>query len=350
MFKMRTALLMAALALPVGLLAQDQRVTIPPADDLAAQQATSLNMFAQRSLTPAGRNAREADLRITDDSMGGDDAGPGGPTQFPADLSKFRATGPTLQTTTLHNIYINDPPSAWGDPVRFLNDLNHSELIHITDQYVGVEFNDRYPLGTSFSTTVTPAAAFPPSAANPHPPTNIITFAQVIGVVHATASFAGTGLGHVFNVFIPPGDDTCFPGNLSCFSPDNPHTFAFCAYHSAVGFSDIGVVLFTVEPETGVPGCASQQPSPNGIVADSVDSTLSHETFETITDPLGNAFRALGSLDLFGAEIGDVCQPAGNNQAQFLVPTFSVHGHPYAIQLEYSNLGHGCFSRPFDDN
>jgi hypothetical protein len=77
-----------------------------------------------------------------------------------------------------------------------------------------------------------------------------------------------------------------------------------------------------------------------------VDSTLSHELFETITDPDGDAFRALSSLDLFGFEIGDVCQPSGNDKGEFLVPTFRVNGHRYAIQLEYSNHGHGCFSRP----
>ena len=350
MFKMRTALLFVALALPVGLSAQNQSITIAPADDQAAQQADSLNLFASRALTDAGHNAREGDLRLSDRNLSDRDDGPGGPVLYPADLAKFSPTGAVLETATLHNVYINAPPSAWGDPVRFLHDLNHSRFIHITDQYVGVEFDDRYPLGTSFLASVTPAAAFPPSPSNPTPPTNIITIGQVVGLVHAAASLAGSGLGNVYNIFIPPGDDTCFGGNTSCFSPDNPNTFAFCAFHASVRFKDIGVVLFTVEPETGVPGCASQQPSPNGIVADSVDDTLGHELFETITDPQGRSWFVLGSLDLGGAEIGDVCQPSGNNAAQFLVPTFRVNGHPYAIQLEYSNRGHGCFSRPFDDD
>jgi hypothetical protein len=163
MFKIRTSLLTLALALPVCLPAQDQRLTPTPADDIAAQEATSLNIIASRALTDAGRNAREADLIVTDSPIGDDDARESGPTLFPADLSKFVATAQTLETTTLHNIYINQPPSAWGDPVRFLNDLNHSSFIHITDQYVGVDFNDRYPLGTSFLAFVTPAAGFPPA-------------------------------------------------------------------------------------------------------------------------------------------------------------------------------------------
>lgn len=341
----RITAFVVALALPLCLPAQDQKLSPTAADEMAAQQATLTHMIAARAQTDAGRNARKSDL-IIGSAQSGDNQGHGaGPTLFPADLSKVNPTGLTLSTTTLHNLYLNRPPSAWGDPVRFLNDMNESEFIHITDQYVGVEFPGRYPLGTSFRATLAPVAGF--TSAN----TNIFSIDQIVVLLHAAGSVAGTGPGHVFNVFITPGDDLCFfddQGNpVFCFSPDNPNTFAFCAFHSAVVFPDIGEVLFTVVPDTGVPGCASQQPSPNGIVADSVDSTLSHELFETITDPEGDGWQALSSLDEFGFEIGDVCQPAGKNH-QFLVPTFNVHGHPYAIQLEYSNRGHGCFSRPVD--
>lgn len=345
MTKARIVLIAIALAVSTAsLLAQDQ-LTPTAADEIAAAQATSPNMIGSRALTDVGRRSHAADLTIASNRADRDGDHDGGPALFPADLSKFSPTAKTLQTTTLHNIFINQPASAWGDPVRFQNDLNHSELIHITDQYVGVDFDGRYPLGKSFTAKVTPAAGFPGSTTN-----NIITINQVITLLHAAGSIVGTGHDHVFNVFIPPGTDTCFPGNVACFSPDSPNNFFFCAFHSFVTFSDIGQVLFTVLPETGVPGCSSLQPSPNGIVADSVDSTMSHELFETITDPDLDAFLALSSLDLFGFEIGDVCQPAGNSQGQFLVPTFRVHEHLYAIQLEYSNRGHGCFSRPVDDD
>ncbi|HYL92720.1 MAG TPA: hypothetical protein VEW69_06140 [Alphaproteobacteria bacterium] len=345
MFKFRLVVSVVALALSsVVLLAQDQPIAPNALDDLAADQATSLFMTASHALTDAGRNARESDLIVTDFSSADRDGnGEGrGPVLFPADLSKFQANGHVVPFATLHNVYINKPPSAWGDPVGFLSDLNHGDLIHITDQYVGVEFGNRYPLGTSFAASVTPAAGFTPTNKN------IITRAQVIGLVHAAGAAGGTGYTHIYNIFIPPGTDTCFTGNTSCFSPDNPATFAFCAYHGSVTFSDIGHVLFTVLPESGVPGCDAQQPSPNGLVADSVDSMISHELFETITDPDGNAFRALSSLDLFGFEIGDVCQPSGNNTGDFIYPTFRVGEHRYAIQLEYSNRGHGCFSRPVE--
>jgi len=322
----------------ISLFAQTQQLSVRPADTTAAESAKIVALSANRALTDAGRDVSESTLKFKAANSSSKGHGNPHPSLFPADLS-FNG-GPVVPSARLHNLFINQPPAAWGDPLGFLNDLNHSDLIHITDQYVGSNENGRYPIGLNFGTTVAPGAAFPGK------PANIITQAQIVGLVHAVASITGAGLDNVVNVFIPPGTDTCFPGNHQCFSPDNPATFAFCAYHSAVRFSDIGDVAFTVLPETGVPGCASAQPSVNGIVADSVDSTTSHEIIELITDPELDAWFVTGSLDLGGFEIGDVCQPGGNDQAQFLVPTFRVNNHLYAIQLEYSNKGHGCFSRP----
>ena len=347
MAKMRMAILVLAVAFVSSMMfAQNLTPLTPgPADDAAAQQAT-ITLNASRALTDAGFDTSRSQLIQGQDpsDRGGD--GPG-PVLFPADLSKSPSNpnAPTLATTTINNVFINQPPSAWGDPIGFLNDLNSGRFIHITDQYVGTHATNRYPQGTAFGLTITPAGSFPPASHN------IITVGQLISISHAAGAAGGTGLGHVYNLFIPPGTDVCSNGaNTNCFSPDHPSTFRFCAFHAFINFSDIGIVLITVLPETGVPGCASQQPSPNGIVADSVDSTMSHELFEIITDPLLNAFFVRNDLDLGGAEIGDVCQPSGNNKAQFLVPTFDVNGHPYAIQLEYSNAGHGCFSKPQEEN
>jgi hypothetical protein len=321
---------------------QNQKITITPGDEVAAQQA-HVTLNAMRAMTDLGSDSSRSDL-IQGQNPAERHHGNNHPVLFPADLRTIPGR-PVLQTTTLNNIFINDAPSAWGDPVGFLNDLNHSQLIHITDQYVGVHFDNRYPQGQAFDATVAPGGTFSDATT-----ANIITIGQVLGLVHDAASISGVGLDHLYNVFIPPGTDICRDGaNTNCFSPDHPATFAFCAFHGAVNFTDIGIVLFSVEPETGVPGCASQQPSPNGIVADSVDDTLGHEVIEAITDPLLNAWFNRDDLDLGGAEIADECQPQGNAQAQFLVPTFRVNGHLYAIQLEYSNAGHGCFSRPQGD-
>jgi hypothetical protein len=128
----------------------------------------------------------------------------------------------------------------------------------------------------------------------------------------------------------------CFAAG-DCYSPDAPASFAFCAVHGYVNFGDLGHVLFTVEPYQNVPGCIVAQPSPNGPVVDSMASVLSHEVFETITDPDLNAWWNRTSLDLFGAEIGDVCQ-----NSTFNYGSVEINGKSYEVQPEYVNSLHGC--------
>lgn len=36
-------------------------------------------------------------------------------------------------TIHLHGLYLNLLPGCWGNPANFLNDLNHSDMIHIRD-------------------------------------------------------------------------------------------------------------------------------------------------------------------------------------------------------------------------
>ena len=131
---------------------------------------------------------------------------------------------------------------------------------------------------------------------------------DIIAIAHAGAAAFGSGYHHIYHIFLPPGQDVCFTGTNECYSPDNPDTFFFCAFHASVDFSDIGHVLLTVEPYQNVNGCSVVQPSPNGPIVDSTADVLSHELFETITDPDGTAWWNRYDLDLFGAEIGDECQ------------------------------------------
>ncbi|PYV65658.1 MAG: hypothetical protein DMG95_01080, partial [Acidobacteria bacterium] len=98
----------------------------------------------------------------------------------------------------------------------------------------------------------------------------------------------------------------------------------------------------TVEPYQNVAGCQVATPTPNGDLVDSTASVLSHETFETITDPDLDAWWSQASLIEWGAEIGDICEPIVNSNSQFLDPVFFVNGKRYKLQLEYSNKFHAC--------
>lgn len=94
-------------------------------------------------------------------------------------------------------------------------------------------------------------------------------------------------------------------------------------------------MLFTVEPYQGAPGCNYLNENDlNSATA----NVLSHETFETITDPIPGT----GWVNPNGfGEIGDECAWSS------LTPeTFASTGSTYNIQLEYSNQVHGCSDQP----
>jgi hypothetical protein len=269
---------------------------------------------------------------------------------YPYDLHIYTVTG---QLVTLaqakvvtsgqtHNIYINEPPSHWGNPTIFQHHFYSSELIHVLDQYTGSTQDGRYQVGRSARVT------YPVSS------TPLMDGTDIAAIVHAVAAQFGTGYGHIYHVFLPKGVDECLaPGQ--CFSPDNPSTWVFCGYHSNVTFSDIGHVLYTIEPypdvfsvingirhyscDVGQSNHTNTTPTPNGVLVDSLSGVVSHETSETITDPdTGNfGWYSFNS----GYEIGDVCE-----NPYFAYVPYEVSGKLYYIQPEYSDDFHACVTVP----
>ena len=261
-----------------------------------------------------------------------------GPYFYPADVAS--GGGPTMVTARQHALYVNytgSVASNWGNPERFLSDLNESRFIHLADQYAGSTANDRYPVGEHAK------VRYPAS-------NNILYESDIAAIAHAAALKHGAGLGSLYHVFLPAGLDTCFdptPGSsLVCYSPDNDATFGFCAYHDAVQFSDIGWVLLTVEPFQDIPGCAEAVPSANGQLADSTYTTLNHETFEAISDPIPGLGFYNQTFDFGGNEVADECISTINSQGDEMDPTLILNGRPYSVQLIYSNTYHACASVP----
>jgi hypothetical protein len=259
---------------------------------------------------------------------------PSNPRFFPADLSYFG--GNVVLSAESINIYIDcgTSDSCWGSPTQFLGDLGASKFIHLLDQYVGSRAKNRYTLSSTFFFAQT------------NPGVTLLTLADVENTVHQAAQVGGAGLDHIYHLFLPQGIDVCMDAS-TCYSPDDVTTFVFCAFHSDVAFNDTGDILYTVEPFQNVPGCAVAPPNPNGQLADSTNSVLSHEIFETITDPQGDAWFAASSGPEKGNEVADVCQGVGDMNAQEIVPSYVlVAGKTYQTQLEYSNKTHRCATKP----
>jgi hypothetical protein len=298
-------------------------------DMAAASSVTSTWYRVTPASTPAGKRLSKSQL--TNKKLASVPKLPQ-PGFYPADLVNHG--GPVVTSAQQNPVYFDcpaGPTSCWGNPTTFLTRLNNSAFIHLTDQYVGTTANFRYPVGPSVKISQTLQ-------------TNVLGLNDILSILHAAATKLSvpSGYSNIVHIFLPQGVDTCFDLTTVCYSPDNRPTFAFCAYHGSVVFNDIGHILFTVEPYQNVPGCQVASPSPNGSLVDSTASVLSHETFETVTDPDLDAWWSDVSLIEQGAEIGDICEPVGNGVGQFLDPTFIVGGRNYKIQLEYSNKFHGC--------
>ena len=338
-------LALAAAAASAASPAAAQRVNVQPTEaDASAAQSAKLQY--RKLWTGAKPGARPEDRAAHRSGAGG--AAKGGPHEqirFPGDL-QFHG-GPVITNMIAHAIFMlpsdGTCPSStacWGDPERFLTDLGRSEFIHVTDQYVGTDAPNRYTVGADAQVPYTR-----PTDAAGHPIP--FTDAQMQAVIHAVVTQTGgaTGYGNIYHVFLPPGQDECFTASFKTCASN-----IFCAYHGSTDFPDIGHVVYSIEPYANVFGCQAAPNGPNGQLADSTDSVLSHETIEAITDPDGTAWWNSADNGLFGEEIGDECSfltfDANGNFLNFNDEFVSLNGHPYLIQPEYNNNQHACTAGP----
>ena len=321
-----------------------EELTIQPsaADRDAVQAATLRYRHANAANNAAGQALRARQIAEQNPPRDATSAWSGNGTilQYAGDVAD--GGGKVMQTAVSHAIYLQMQAggsctiaTCWGDPEGYLRDLGLSDFIHVIDQYVRRFDANRYTVG--FHATVNDAA---PAAA--------LHDSDIQAIVHAAAAKSGaSGYGHIYHVFLPPGQDECFDSTLSeCYSPDNPATFYFCAYHSSVDFPDIGHLIYTVQPYANIAGCQVFPGTPNGSLVDSANNALSHEMFESITDPDGDAWTNTDSLNMLGSEIADECEFAEHDGSGFYVPTFLIGARIYAVQLVYSNEQHACSSAP----
>jgi hypothetical protein len=327
---------------------QTQMKTITPtgAELAAGKTASRSTLHPIPALTPAGAKLGKEGLPDRPAIVANTPLPPGG-NRYPGDLTYLG--GPVVGDAQFHAIYLLNSASSntlctvaacWGDPEGFLTSLGKSDFIHLVDQYIGRYDSRRYRNGPDAGVIMTPALPK-------------LTDADVLGMIYAVLTQANypTGEDQIYHVFLPPGTDECFDSTYSqCYSPDNPKTFAFCGYHSSADFPGVGHVLYSVEPYQNVPGCNVLPGTPNGPLVDATNNVLSHETFETITDPEGNAWINIDSNAMYGEEIGDECEFIYFTQTEggFNPSVFRMAGKKYAVQPEYNNSGHAC-STSLDD-
>jgi hypothetical protein len=358
---MLKARLLALLCVPTWALtiappaaAQVAEIYLSAADVAAPRQRVAGGPGIKSVLTLAGGAGEVAETISPPNGAAARGQDVDSPPTYPGDLQYFG--GPTLARAQFHDIYVLLPgqttetvpvPSTWGDPEDFLRDLGNSDFIHVVDQYVGSTDDGRYTLGDSVIVHFDPGPE--------RVPTQMLD-SDAASIAHAVAAYLGVGgANQLFHVFLPPGTDICYdPPYVGCYSPDNPSTWTVCAYHYAASFSDMPLVVYSVEPYQGVAGCLLPGTTANGPLIDSTDTALEHETFEAITDSegVGSAWDNENTYvsQFVDTEIADECQfvnvDLSTGSITEDVPTFLIGPHLYTVQSMYSNAAHACVTRP----
>lgn len=329
-------------------------VDVRDAATLAVDSSASVGM---PSFADSSQHAFRGSLAVGSSGSSAHRAAKDVAVNSPYDLSYFG--GPVLGSVVSHDLFLNCQATCrQGEgffPGVLLADLNQDPVITLLYQYrtsPGVTLGSpvgAYTKGVGGDLTSTYASPRPGSS-NPYFG-QLAIWLQVLnaaGPPGRPTSLGGGGLAHIYHVFLPKNVDTCFespPGQptSTCYSPDNGATFFFCGYHgafTATSGNQRQTYLYTVQPYQDVRGCRNlvgNQPLPNAVSpgvdpADPGYATLAHELYETITDPLSNAWFN----GLTGNEIADLCSSFSN--------FVTVNGHRYVLESEYSDIRHLCVS------
>jgi len=155
-------------------------------------------------------------------------------------------------------------------------------------------------------------------------------------------------------VFVITGYNVAECSGGTCNFPKDANTGGYCGYHDITPdgtiYTFVGDSLYNYVGNyvySCVPGSFGPYgPTPNGPIiygnayADSVMNILSHEEFESVTDPVNASGWTANSRT--EGENGDLCFTTfGPIDAQGATVTLA-HGHGYNLQTEFSNLANGC--------
>lgn len=235
-----------------------------------------------------------------------------GRASHPLDLTNFG--GPTVRTASSINIYVNCASTCWGNPATFLTQWAPSNFAHLLDQYTGSTASNRYTYGGAVAATYNTSGTLQDQ--------------DIYNIVHAVAQAHGAGYTHIYHVFLAKGVKQCSVSAGGCYGVNG----GYCAYHGATDYSDIGHTLYSVEGYQGIAGCNV----PDNKLSDDTASTLSHELYETITDPDVQTNAAW--YNNANGEIGDECASS--------IGFVTLSGTQYQLQREYSNKYHACSFTP----
>jgi hypothetical protein len=128
-------------------------------------------------------------------------------------------------------------------------------------------------------------------------------------------------------------------GVVECSGSNCTAPGGFCAYHSNFSLSGNTVLYgYLSDASFNSGGCGEgTSTATNGqLSSDRQVALMTHEWFETITDPLGNAWWDSNNDSTKGNEIGDNCNQIG--------ASIAMNGNNYWVQQQWDNVSSSCVS------
>lgn len=255
--------------------------------------------------------------------------------------------GQVMLTSTTYAIYWIPPGFTVSSTYqsllnRYFSDVGGSSFYNIMTQYYQDPNQQHIVNSSGLGGSWVDTRAYPHTGNASNPLTDADIQAEV---VHAASVNGWTpSNSKMFLVFTAKGVESCLD-SADC-TPGTSHP-VFCAYHGYFVSSSVSYIYANMPyDETWGTSCRSFRRTPNhDIAADSEISTTSHEHFEAVTDlnppPLGPIQGTTAWTDSTGYEIGDKCaynygSTSGDGH------NITMNGHPYIMQLEWSNAVSGC--------
>lgn len=257
---------------------------------------------------------------------------------------------------------------------QYFGDVGGTGFYNINTQYFDNVPNPNSPMlnNSSFGATWTDTSQPYPHAGSPTDPLFDADIRSEVDRAQTQNSWpapgvSGAGDGIIYFVYTEKGIESCVDntydsctGGVTLPPADPTKAGHYCAYHWWEGGAGAKIYANMPYDETWGTGCRAFTVSPNGdIAADTEVSTSSHEQFESATDPYGDAWYDTKT----NGEDGDKCayvygsndsKGDTNSQGQIQADGHNqvLNGHPYIIQLEWSNADlnaslplSGCVSR-----
>jgi uncharacterized repeat protein (TIGR01451 family) len=211
---------------------------------------------------------------------------------------------------------------------RYFQDVGASPFYNIVTQYPG---NNGTPLNAvTFGGSIVDTDPYPRAGTIADPLLDIDVRQEIGNVI--TAQSWPTGIGTMYFLFTGSGIQSCFdPAHNICSQSD------YCAYHSAFSFASQPVIYANMPDGYSFGDCGFADVN-GDPAADVVISTVSHEHFEAVTDPVFNAWYE----NNLNGEIGDKCAYDYGPGGDSTTPNVFLNGHPYRLQREWSNALGAC--------